>query len=66
MLGLLCLEPHSDNVNVRVCLALVSALWCPDNASKAEVTSKIINVLVEIYGDDDGAAFDCMDVIGKF
>ena len=48
MLGILCsMEPHSEEVNVKVCNLLTSI-----SSKKAVVMNEILNALMDIYGDD--------------
>lgn len=80
MLGLLCSEPHTSEINGRVCSTLLEKLRSPlssinddvNNCEKARqslvIMHEILNVLMDMYGGDDSHedVFCQQDVLGHF
>jgi hypothetical protein len=70
MLGVLCSqEPHPVDVNQKVCSALLTAM---DSNSSLMNACEVLNVLMDIYGndEDDGcchvSVFESMQVLSHF
>lgn len=53
LLGMLCSEPHPDEVNERVCLVLLQVLNRGHSVS-ASLMCEILNVLMDMYSADEG------------
>jgi hypothetical protein len=64
VLGVLCSEAHSAKVNAQVCAALLATASDDNPLVRAEV----LNVLMDIYGDDDchPAVFTKLEVLRHF
>jgi hypothetical protein len=64
MLGILCcMESHPEDVNRKVCSALMAI-----TSKKAAVLNEVLNALMDIYGDDDchPGVFVSLNVLGYF
>jgi hypothetical protein len=66
MLGILCNEVHPDEINAKVCTALLSVLSF--SSTNVMVRNEILNVLMDVYGDDElyAKVFEQKDVLGHF
>lgn len=70
MLGILCSQPHLDEVNHKICSMLLSVLFS-DNCATV-VMIEILNALMDMYSADEGdpgnheKVFKSENVIGAF
>jgi hypothetical protein len=53
MLGILCSQPHSDEVNEKICGLLLNVLN-RSNSTSVSVMNEIMNVLMDMYSADEG------------
>lgn len=53
MLGILCSQPHPDEVNEKICCLLLNVLTRSKSTSVA-VLSEILNALMDMYSADEG------------
>ena len=53
LLGILCSEPHPDEINQRICFTFLTVL-SRSHSLTTSLMSELLNVLMDMYGADEG------------
>jgi hypothetical protein len=71
MLGILCSEPHPDQINEKIC-SVFSTVLERSNVTTTDVMCEVLNALMDMYSSDEGDAnnhesvFRTKGVLGVF